>query len=87
MGIRLVLLGTLLNIALLAGLFPTAGPAQATTTFVVRNTNDSGPDSLRAAILGANAPPTATRSSSTSQARSRTRSRRWRRCHRSPSRW
>ena len=53
-SIRLALLGTLLSIALLAGL-STAGPARATTTFVVRNTNDSGPDSLRAAILAANA--------------------------------
>ena len=55
-GIRLALFGTLLSIALLAGL-STAGPARATTTFVVRNTKDSGPDSLRAAILAANASP------------------------------
>jgi len=40
--------------ALIAAALTTAGPASA-ATFVVRNTNDSGPDSLRAAILAANA--------------------------------
>src|SRR5581483_2429622 len=50
---RLPLFGALVWLAALVGL-STAGPASA-ATFVVKNTNDSGADSLRAAIKAANA--------------------------------
>src|SRR5438477_12426203 len=46
---RRAALGALARVALAS-----AGPASA-ATFVVKNTNNSGPDSLRAAILAANA--------------------------------
>jgi len=49
--------GLVLCVLVLAGL-TTAGPAGA-ATFVVDNTNDSGPGSLRAAIVAANATPAA----------------------------
>jgi len=44
-----LLSGAILAAALLVEL-STAGPA-GTATFVVKNTNDEGPDSLRAAIV------------------------------------
>jgi len=50
---RLSLSAVLVALLVLVGL-STAGPASA-ATFVVKNTNDSGPDSLRAAIDAANA--------------------------------
>jgi len=53
MASKLPVLGTALGVALLVGL-STAGTASA-ATFVVKNTNDAGPGSLRAAIDAANA--------------------------------
>jgi hypothetical protein len=51
---KIVALGALLA-ALLASLMLAAGEARASTTFTVKNTNDSGAGSLRQAILDANA--------------------------------
>lgn len=45
---------TLLTAVLLAGLYMPARPARAQSTFTVTNTADSGPGSLRQAILDAN---------------------------------
>src|SRR5437773_9292560 len=53
MARRRSLFGAMLGAALLVGL-STTGRASA-ATFVVKNTNDGGPDSLRAAIVAANA--------------------------------
>jgi len=52
---RQALFAAVLCVAAVVGL-TTAGPANA-ATFVVKNTNDSGTDSLRAAITAANATP------------------------------
>ena len=51
---RITALGVLLA-ALVAAMLMAAGPAHASTTFTVTNTNDSGAGSLRQAILDANA--------------------------------
>ena len=53
-GSKILTLGTLLA-ALTAVFLLAAKPAHASTTFTVTNTNDSGPGSLRQAMLDANA--------------------------------
>src|SRR5215213_7573754 len=50
---KVMALGVLL-VALMASLMLAAKPSHASTTFTVTNTNDSGPGSLRQAILDAN---------------------------------
>jgi hypothetical protein len=51
---RLLALGALLAVLMAASLMLAEGPAHASTTFTVTNTNDSGTGSLRQAILDAN---------------------------------